>query len=198
MINVDLTTELVLIHEYEKLKAEQLARIGTRDNLVYATLASLAAVIAGTLQAGIDEFLLILPPVCLAFGWTYLINDQKVSAIGRHIRTTLAPQLERALDSNVPFFTWEVIHRADRWRTARKIGQLTIDLMTFCAPAVIAASIYLAGWPRALPMAVIAGVELTAIAALAASIVVSADLRRTHSQWNTATTEPRSDDVGDG
>jgi hypothetical protein len=37
-----------LLTEYERLKEEQRVRIGVRDNLIYATLASLAGVVVAT------------------------------------------------------------------------------------------------------------------------------------------------------
>lgn len=41
----------LLLAEYAAVKEEQRARIGFRDNLLYATLAAMAAVVAGALQA---------------------------------------------------------------------------------------------------------------------------------------------------
>jgi hypothetical protein len=75
----------LLISEYEQVKEEQRARIGFRDNLLYATLASMAAIIGLTLQkAGRVELLLLLPPISVLLGWTYLVKDEKISAIGRY------------------------------------------------------------------------------------------------------------------
>ncbi|GHH39997.1 hypothetical protein FHS35_006797 [Streptomyces umbrinus] len=80
--------------EYTQVKDEQKARIGFRDNLLYATFAAMAAVIAATLQGPVRVgLLLLLPPVCLVLGWTYLVNDEKISAIGRYVSTELAPRL---------------------------------------------------------------------------------------------------------
>jgi hypothetical protein len=36
---------------------------------------------------------LVLLWVCLILGWTYLVNDEKNSAIGRYIRLTLTDKL---------------------------------------------------------------------------------------------------------
>src|SRR5688500_3373987 len=90
----DITVGHMLLLEYERIKEEQKSRIAFRDNLLYATLATMAAVIAAVLQdGGRPTLLLLLPPVSLVLGWTYLVNDEKVSAIGQYIRTDLAPRL---------------------------------------------------------------------------------------------------------
>ena len=108
----------VLLAEYERLKDEQKTRIGFRDNLIYATLASIAAVVAATLSSrGNNALLLLIPPVCLLLGWTYLVNDEKVSAIGRYIRKDLGPRLARRTTlTEAEIFGWETAHRADRDR----------------------------------------------------------------------------------
>ncbi|GDY58781.1 hypothetical protein SVIO_094040 [Streptomyces violaceusniger] len=55
-------TGRLLILEYEQVKEEQRARIGFRDNLLYATLAAMAAIITFSLQShGRPELLLLLP-----------------------------------------------------------------------------------------------------------------------------------------
>jgi hypothetical protein len=168
----------LLVLEYKQLKAEQLARIGTRDNLIYVTLASLAAVAAATLQLGLARLLLLLPPACLVLGWTYLVNDQKVSAIGRHIRVVLIPRIQRELATEESLFSWEFAHRADARRRARKAGQLAIDLVTFCAPAITAVIVFwVAGAPSA-AFVVLSAAELVAAVALAVAIVDNADLAR--------------------
>ena len=174
----ELSVGHLLLHEYKKLKDEQLARIGTRDNLIYVNLASLAAVTAASLQAEVPAFLLLIPPVCLVLGWTYLANDEKISAIGRHIRTVLAPQLETFLRTDVRLLTWEIQHRADRRRRLRKIVQLVIDQVTFCAPAMVAVVAYVAGGGGPVPLILTAGVELAAVLGLGWLIFSNADMSR--------------------
>jgi hypothetical protein len=196
LIEAELSVAHLLLQEYEKLKAEQLARINARDNLLYVTLASLGAVLAATLQTGVSVLLLALPPVGVVLGWTYLMNDEKVSAIGRHIRTVLAPQLASLLAAEVPVFSWEVGHRGDRGRRWRKGGQLAIDLLTFCAPAVVAVITY---WfsrrPNSL-MVSVSVIELAAIAALGWAIVTSADLVREPAESSIAPPRAGTHDAG--
>ncbi|UGY95289.1 hypothetical protein [Streptomyces gobiensis] len=166
--------------EYEVIKGEQRARIGFRDNLLYATLASMAAVIAVTLQANHRvELLLLLPPVSVLLGWTYLVNDEKISAIGRYVREELAPQLAALThgQNQVPVFGWEVAHRSDRRRMSRKWLQLAVDLLTFCASPAAAVVVYWAAGQVRAPLLVLSLVELAAIAVLGAQIVLYADLK---------------------
>lgn len=174
----ELSVGHLLLHEYKKLKDEQLARIGTRDNLIYVTLASLAAVIAATLQADAVRFLLLVPPVCLVLGWTYLVNDEKISAIGRYIRTELGPHLAAFLRTDASIFSWETQHRGDRFRRWRKGGQLAIDLVTFCLPPVIAVVLFWVTGGHPVALVATSVVELLAVVGLAIAIVVNADLAR--------------------
>jgi len=94
-------TELdIHLHEYEKCKVEQMVRISFRDNLVYATLAAYGAIVAFAAKDN-HLALLVLPWVSIVLGWGYLVNDEKVSAIGRYIRIDLTNRistLERFID----------------------------------------------------------------------------------------------------
>ena len=83
MTEPGMSVEQLLILEYQQIKDEQRSRIGFRDNLLYATLASIATVVIAAAQAGRAALVLMLPAACLVLGWTYLVNDEKVWAIGR-------------------------------------------------------------------------------------------------------------------
>jgi hypothetical protein len=130
--------EGVLLLEYQQLKEEQRLRIGIRDNLLCATIGVLAMAVAGAIQLGATQLLLLTPPACLVLGWTYLVNDNRITAIGRHVQTVLGPQLASLLNAELPIFGWESLHRKDRWRRARKRGQLAVDLLIFCTTAQVA------------------------------------------------------------
>lgn len=137
----------VLLAEYDKLKTEQIHRIGVRDNLVYATLATIAAVTVAAVQtpAGV-RMLLALPPACVVLGWTFLANDRMVTAIGAYLRRELIPGLDR--QAGQPVMRWEFDHTGDRRRRQRKRVQLAVDLGTFCLPGLAAVHAYwaLAPW----------------------------------------------------
>lgn len=102
----DVTVGQLLLAEYQSVKDEQKARIGFGDNLLYVTL---AAVIAAAAQAKQPSMLLALPPVCLVLGWTYLVNDEKISAIGLYVRDDLGPRLAALAAHGGGFttFGWE-------------------------------------------------------------------------------------------
>jgi hypothetical protein len=191
----DFSVGQMLVLEYKHLKYEQLARISTRDNLIYVTLASLAAVAAATLQVGTTRLLLLLPPACLILGWTYLVNDQKVSAIGYHIRAVLAPQIGAALDTQTPLFTWEIQHRADTRRRIRKLGQLCVDLITFCIPALAAVVVYAVTEPPAAIFIAVSVIEIIATLLLAWAIVDNADLSRDILVWHPSAPSGSQDDT---
>ncbi|MBM7081327.1 hypothetical protein [Micromonospora humidisoli] len=173
MADPDESAVRLLLVEYERLKDEQKTRIGLRDNLIYVTLAAMAAVITASLASkGHANLLLLLPPVSTVLGWTYLVNDEKVSAIGRYIRDHLTPDL----DPTGKAFGWERTHRSDERRRSRKILQLIVDLGTFCMPATAAVVIYWANGPYHWPFVVVSVVELAVALALACEVVRYADL----------------------
>jgi hypothetical protein len=175
----DLTSGRLLLAEYEQIKEEQRGRIGFRDNLLYVTLASTAAVVLAALQdPGRPALLLLLPPVTFVLGWTYLVNDQKISAIGSYIRTELAPRLAALTPERLPVFGWEIAHRSDHRRVSRKVIQLAVDLVLFCASALVAIGIY---WSHGYQDGLLSAVSLLEIivtAVLAIQILLYADIRR--------------------
>lgn len=124
---------VVLLEEYKALKAEQAKRIGFRDNLIYVTIAAVGAVSSAAMtKDGPLVALLIVPWVTLVLGWTYLVNDEKISAIGRYIRLTLQEQIQVLIDSpNSALFGWEIVHRSDDRRVDRKWLQFSVDILTF-------------------------------------------------------------------
>lgn len=154
--------------EYQALKAEQLARIGTRDNLLYATLAVIGGVLAAALTARQAACLLLVPPACVILGHTYLANDAKISAIREYIRTGLAPQLDalagRTRGGPLPF-GWEFAHLDDPDYNARRAGHLVVDLLAFAASPAAAIIVCLAAYT---------GSALTAAAAFLTALLEAA------------------------
>jgi hypothetical protein len=78
--------------EYIKLKDEQTKRIGFRDNLLYTNLLLLRGIVYFVFASDrVPEWqpygLLLGGWVALVLGWTYVVNDQKISAIGGYIRS---------------------------------------------------------------------------------------------------------------
>ena len=143
----DTTKSLIDINlsEFQKLKDEQIARIAFRDNLIYVTLGVFGAIVSFALT---DESrhpaLLVLPLVSLVLGWTYLVNDEKVSAIGKYIRHDLSDRLHMLLGASgaTPLLGWEVAHRDDKDRKSRKRRQCVVDQLTFVGSGAVGLSTY--------------------------------------------------------
>lgn len=133
----DVTESRLLLAEYERIKEEQKTRIGFRDNLLYFTLAASTAVLAVTVHSRQAQLLLAVPVICLVLGWAYLVNDEKISAVGRYIRDRLGPRLAELIGARGVVFGWEVYHRDDASRTSRKRLQTAVDLFTYLALPMI-------------------------------------------------------------
>lgn len=129
----DTTESKLLLAEYGCIKEEQKTRIGFRDNLLYFTLAAATAVVAITVQSGQPQMLLAVPVICLVLGWTYLVNDEKISSIGCYIRDQLGPRLCELTAARSTVFGWEIYHRDGAGRTTRKRLQTAVDLLTYLA-----------------------------------------------------------------
>lgn len=153
----------MLLAEYAQIKDEQRVRIGFRDNLLYVTLAAVTALTALALQAKRPDLMLALPLVCVVLGWTYLVNDEKISAIGRYIRTELGPRLATVCITSNAVFGWETFHRGDSRRASRKVTQVAVDLTTFLVvpfAAVVAFWVYGSAEPLLVAASVLEAVAL--------------------------------------
>ncbi|MCL8017511.1 hypothetical protein [Streptomyces sp. AS02] len=169
----DVTVGQLLLAEYQTVKDEQKARIGFRDNLLYVTLAVVAAVIAAAAQAKQASMLLALPPVCVVLGWTYLVNDQKISAIGAYVREELGPRLAALAEPGGGFraFGWETAHRGDARRRSRKAVQLLVDLSAFCAVPLAALVLFWADGGSGALLVVLSVLEALAVGGLGWQVV---------------------------
>ncbi|MFF3712485.1 hypothetical protein [Streptomyces phaeochromogenes] len=171
----DVTVGQLLLVEYQSVKDEQKARIGFRDNLLYVTLAVVAAVAAASAQSGQTSMLLALPPVCVVLGWTYLVNDEKISAIGAYVRGDLGPRLaDLAQIERSVAFGWERAHRADTRRTSRKAIQCGVDLLAFCAVPLAGLVVYWAGGQVGRGLLVLSVLEALVVLGLAVQVVLYA------------------------
>jgi hypothetical protein len=164
----------LLVLEYEQLKEEQRARIGTRDNLVYLTIGTLALIVGAVVQSGSSRFLLLIPPVCITLGWTYLVNDDRVSAIGSYLRDVLGPEVTRLSAAEVELFGWERRHREEPGRRVRKAYQLAVELLLFCGTAVTALTVASTGQVVSLFLYAMMFLEFVAVVALATRFVARA------------------------
>lgn len=172
----------VYLKEYEKLKSEQTQRIGFRDNLLYVTLGLFGTIISLAIANKANYYaLLVIPWVCLILGWTYLVNDEKITAIGRYIRLTLVEKVkEYTGDPDFEsIFGWEIAHRSDNRRRRRKIEQLIVDEITFVFSGVVA---LVAFWSLvsevSVGVRVLGWIELILLIVLGVEIFIYADLAK--------------------
>ncbi|MGL5063508.1 MAG: hypothetical protein ACRC62_26295 [Microcoleus sp.] len=172
----------VWLLEYDKLKAEQTQRIGFRDNLLYVTLGLFGTIVSFSASNSANYYaFLILPWASLILGWTYLVNDEKISSIGRYIRLTLVEKVkEKTGHADVEsLFGWEIAHRSDRRRERRKIEQLIIDEITFVISGIVALMAFWILVPNpALAVLILSGFELLLLLVLGGEIVLYADLAK--------------------
>ncbi|MGI0493255.1 hypothetical protein ACN4EG_15840 [Alkalinema pantanalense CENA528] len=177
----------VYLQEYSQLKQEQIQRIGWRDNLLYVTLSLYGVVLGLALGETLGDkaknpyALLILPWVSLVLGWNYLVNDQKITAIGHYIRHTLVQKISHHLGSDHPgadsILGWEIAHRSDRHRQHRKFKQMIVDEIAFVLSgiaALIAFSHFISPWQNGL-ISVLWGLELLFLLGLGIEIIRYAD-----------------------
>jgi hypothetical protein len=172
----------VYLQEYDKLKDEQTQRIGFRDNLLYVTLGVFGAVISFAVSNKANYYaLLVIPWVCLILGWNYLVNDEKITAIGRYIRLTLVEKIKENTGHTEieSILGWEIAHRSDNRRRRRKIEQLIIDQITFVLSGIFAllAFWFLVAKPP-LIVNILCWIELVLMLILSIEIVIYADLAK--------------------
>ncbi|ALC26402.1 hypothetical protein [Streptomyces sp. CFMR 7] len=173
----DVTIGKLLLAEYDRLKEEQKTRIGFRDNLLYVTLAVMVTILIGAAQTDQPAVLLALPAATFILGWTYLVNDQKISAIGSYVRTDLGVRLGALAGRRENPFEWETVHRRDARRVQRKIIQCAVDLTAFGAvPLAFLVTFWISRTGTALTIAA-SVLETLAIAVLTTQIVLYAETR---------------------
>jgi hypothetical protein len=170
----------VYLKEYEKLKDEQTQRIGFRDNLLYVTLGVFGAIISFAFSNKTNYYaLLVIPWGCLILGWNYLVNDEKISALGRYVRLTLVEKIKEQTGYTdiESIFGWEIAHRSDKRRKRRKIEQLIIDEVTFVFSGVVALVAFrFLATQLSLPIHIFWWIELILLLILGVELVIYADL----------------------
>jgi hypothetical protein len=167
---MDSTIKEAVKIEYDALKAEQRDRIKTRDNLLYATLTAMAAIVVGT-ATNRPYLLLLIPPVAYILGWNYISNDEKITGIRRYVEESLIPRIPDDPEA----FAWEVAHRSNaQYRSRRYYGVVADTVLYAIAPAG-AIVVY---WTQesTVPLVIVSVIELLGIGALACRIVGSYNL----------------------
>jgi len=170
----------ILLKEYEKLKDEQSQRIGFRDNMIYVGLVVIGSIVSFALgNPDQNSALLLVPWVCLILGWTYLVNDEKISSIGKYIRTKLDKRIGQII--NLPdhmLFGWEVEHRSDKDRFHRKLVQLLIDETAFCLSGISAICFFLVINKPPLSIIIVCSIEVILLLGMGVEFLLYADLKQ--------------------
>lgn len=135
----------VLTMEFRKLKDEQIQRIKFRDDMVHVHLLAVGAVFGWALShPKYITLILIIPWICFVLGWTYIANDDKISAIGRYIRRELDARVRASISTTEEVvFRWELAHRLVEGRHRHKIWQFAVDLTTFVLSGFSAIAIFI-------------------------------------------------------
>jgi hypothetical protein len=171
----------VHLNEYIKLKDEQIQRMRFRDNLLYMTLVAFGGIMSYAVTEPSRYYaFLVLPWVCLILGWTYLVNDEKISAIGRYIREELSDKIEKLTSTEKnSLFGWEVAHRSDKRRVSRKIFQLIVDETTFVISGLVALGFFWFLVPEpVISVRLLWSAEAVLVCSLGLWIFVYADLKK--------------------
>jgi hypothetical protein len=119
----------ILLLEYEKLKDEQRARIGIRENLFYIALVVVGAVFSALLNLpGLDIGYLAVTPILFVIANSYYYNDEFISRMNSYVRESLAPRLAASAGLKAEeLFQWEgYIRRTHRVR--RRLYQFVANL----------------------------------------------------------------------
>jgi hypothetical protein len=153
--------------EYKQIKTEQVARIGFRDNLLYVTLVAIAGTLTITHSAHSRGYLLLVPVVTFVLGWTYLVNDHMITAIGRYVRE----------HPGLPGMRWETDHPADKRRAVRKTIQLAVDLATFPGAGLAALTAFWLAAPQSPLLVAASAIEAIATGVLAWQFTAYASIR---------------------
>jgi hypothetical protein len=173
----------IFLKEYDKLKSEQAQRIGFRDNLLYVTIGLFGTVVPFAVSNPANYYaLLVIPWVCIVLGWTYVVNDEKISALGQYIRTDLAAKIteKTGILETESIFPWESYRRETKGRKLRKIEQLIVNQLTFVIPGMVALGSFWYLVPNAIgEIKFLAGVEFVLLLVLAIEICTHADLGST-------------------
>ena len=121
------------LQEYSKLKEEQVHRIGFRDNLLYVNLLLCSGILSFGLAAPTNYYaLLLIPWVCFILGWSYIMNDVKITEIGAYIKGDFINHVQEYANlEGFSIFGWETTYRAEKHRTIRKLIQIISKLAAF-------------------------------------------------------------------
>lgn len=183
-------TTHVYIAEYVRLKEEQLKRIEYRDHMIHVHLALVGALLGWGITHETPYVVLIVPWVSVILGWAYLVNDNRISALGAYCGNFLAERVTDLLHEPDGYvFGWEAYHKSDRPRRfERKVIQLFVDVLTFIGPGTLSITWFLVNTPTDRQVKPFCLAEMLLLCLLLIQIVRNADL--SSSIWLPRDTRP--------
>jgi hypothetical protein len=123
--------------ERSALKTEQLERIKQRDNFLNLNIVAVGVVAAVAVQSRPHAAAwLVVPWVTVVLGWAYLSNDDKVTAIGQHVRASLDQQTAEE--------SWEASEKGLLPPAVRRVADAVVFLLSFVLPTPVALALYVA------------------------------------------------------
>ena len=157
--------------EYTTLKSEQLDRIKQRDGFLNLNVVAVGIVVAIAVRTdGSTSAWLLIPWITTIMGWAYLSNDDKVSAIARHIRA--APPTTGALHS------WEVGPKGLLPVPVRRYADILIYLLSFAFPTPAAIILYANNHAWSFATVLLATLEVLLSVSLVAMYLFSVQRRK--------------------
>lgn len=124
--------------DFPSLKAEQIERIKMRDSFVNLSIVSIGIMISAAFASAVPrvEILLAIPWVAMAFGWSFVLNDVKISRLASYFASNQGP-------SNSSNSGWEVWRRSYQrsWLESPIIGAL-VQLLIFVCPGLVSIVVY--------------------------------------------------------
>jgi len=134
-----LTGDEIWLHEYDMLKNETIERIKQRDGFINLNIVAIAAIVGLALSSAVNPIVILaIPWVSLCFGWAYLANDEKVSALGLYTRYHLT------MVFGSEYLAWERSEkRSTNLKNIHKGVQLFADLIQFVMPGIASPIVFL-------------------------------------------------------
>ena len=125
------------MNDFSELKAEQIERIKQRDSFVNLSIVSTGIMISAAFAGDVvrSQIMLALPWVSMAFGWSFVLNDVKISRFSNFFKTSSS--------SEGPQDGWE-IWRRNRKRTwlENPLTGAMVQFLIFICPGLVSLLVY--------------------------------------------------------
>lgn len=127
--------------EHMTLKTEQLERIKQRDTFLNLNIVALGVFAAIAVQNQKQAAAwLVVPWLTAIIGWAYLSNDDKVTAIARHLTATV--------DTRTAALSWEAGQKGLLPLWVRRLAEVVVFLLSFVLPTPVAIALYATAYPE--------------------------------------------------